>query len=138
MSYWYVPGKGLRKGDKPSGDAVEIPAATYHTCIENYSLYDIGFEDGVFYARIDLDAYRKAALDQIKNTNYIDHLGTRYYDDELPYLSESYWTRSGQPCRLTQAEMIRLVTNRNRKFGTLYRNIAEAECADEIDAYTRE
>lgn len=138
MNYWYVPNKGLHKGEKPSGDAVEIPAATYHTCIENYSLYDISIEDGVFYARVNVEAYRRTALDQIKNTNYIEHLGTRYYDDELPYLSESYWTRSGHPCRLTQAEMIKLVSARNRKFGALHRRISEAECVDEIDAYARE
>lgn len=138
MSYWYVPGQGLRKCDeKPCDDAVEIPAATYHTCIENYSMLDIGYKDGVFYANIDVNAYRLAVLDKLKNMNYIVHKGVRYFDDELPYISESYFTREGCPCNITQEQLIALVTERNRKYGALRRRVMDAECADEIDAYMR-
>jgi hypothetical protein len=138
MSYWYVPGQGLRKCDeKPSDEAVEIPAATYHTCIENYSMYNLGFKDGIFFANIDVNAYRLAALDKLKNMNYIVYRGTRYFDDELPYISESYFTRDGYPCKISQEQMIALVTERNRKYGILRRRVTEAECADEIDAYMR-
>lgn len=139
MSYWYVKGVGLRRSEsRPDGVAVEIPAGTYHQCLEHYSLLDIGFDDGVFYARIDVNAYRLAALDKLKNQNYITHKGVRYYDDELPYLSEQYYTREGYRCELTQAQMITLVTSRNRRYAVLRRNVTDAMCADEIDAYMRE
>ena len=139
MNYWYVKGVGLRKSEtRPDGVAVEIPPDTYHHCLENYSMLDIGYDDGIFFARIDLRAYRAAALSKLENLNYITHKGVQYFDDELLYLSESYYTRSGYRCVLTQAEMITLVTNRNRRYALQRRNIADAECAEEIDAYLRD
>lgn len=138
MSYWYVHGVGLRRSEEPPADAVEIPAATYHYCLENYSMLDIGFENGIFYARVDFAAYRAAALSKLENPNYIMHKGVKYFDDELPYLHEFYYTRSGCRCELTTKQMIDMVTARNRRYGMLRRNISDAECAEEIDAYLRD
>lgn len=139
MTYWYVKGVGLRKSEtRPDGVAVEIPPDTYQHCLERYSMLDIGYEDGIFFARIDFKAYRAAALSKLENPNYITHKGVRYFDDEFPYLHEFYYTRSGYRCELTQSQMLQMVTARNRKYGLLRRNIEGAECAEEIDAYLRD
>jgi hypothetical protein len=139
MSYWYVKDVGLRRSEeKPAGVAVEIPADTYRHCVEHYSLLDIGYEDGVFYARVDINAYRQEALAKLQNLNYITHKGVQYFDDELPYLSEIYYTRSGYRCELTQEQMIKMVTDRNRRYSLQRRNIQDAECTEEIDAYMRD
>ena len=139
MKYWYVKDAGLQKSEtQPAGIAVEIPADTYHHCLEHYSLLDIGYEGGIFYARLDVKAYRQEALAKLQNPNYITHKGVQYFDDELPYLHEFYYTRSGYRCELTQSQMIQMVTARNRRYSSQRRNIEDAECTEEIDAYMRD
>jgi hypothetical protein len=135
MRYWVVNGT-LRKGDWVEG-AVEISEEQYRYYLDNYDLLFIEVVDGMVRSRVDIAAYRRAAIAKLENVNYIivDH--RKYFDDELPYLSDDYYLRSGGPCRLTKERMIKLVTERNRDYTMRRSGIQTAKTPEEVDGYLK-
>lgn len=133
MSHWVVNGT-LRKGDWIEG-AVEISEELYRYYLDNYDLLTISVVDGMVRHKVDIVAYRRAAMARLENVNYIfvDH--RKYYDDELPYLSDNYCLRSGGPCRITKDQMIKLVTERNRDYTMRRSGIQTAKTPEEVDGY---
>mgnify|MGYP003482644976 CR=1 FL=1 len=132
--HWYVHGVGLRCGEWCPG-AIAISEHLYAYCKENYDLLHIVVDDGVVRATIDIVAYRKLALTRIANTDYIVVDNRKYFDDELPYMSADYITRSGYPCLLSQQQMIKKVTERNRQFALRRSGIQTATTPEEIDGF---
>lgn len=133
MRHWVVNG-ALRKGDYVEG-GVEITEETYRYFLDNYDLLTIEVVDGKVRSRVDMVAYRRAALAKLENVNYIvvDH--RKYFDDELPYLSGDYFLRSGGPCLLTKEQMIKKVTERNRDYTMRRSGIQTAKTPEEVDGY---
>lgn len=135
MRYWVVNGS-LRKGDWIEG-ATEIDEDTYRYFLDNYDLLHIEVVDGKVSSRVDVAAYRRAALAKLANVNYIIVDNVKYFDDELPYLSETYYLRQGGTCRLSKEQMIKLVTERNRKYTMQRSGIQTARTAEEVDGYLK-
>jgi len=98
-------------------------------------LVSIVVVNGEVRATIDIVAYRKAALSRVENVNYIVVDNRKYFDDELPYLNPDYFLRAGGPCLLTQVQMVKLVTERNRQFTLRRSGIQTAKTPEEIDGY---
>lgn len=132
--FWFVDGVGLRRGSRCE-NAYPITQTQYSYWKEHYELLNITIVDGVPVAHTDIVAYRKAALSRVQNVNFIIVDNRKYFDDELPYMSGDYFLRSGGPCRITQAQMIKLVTERNRQFTMRLSGIQTAKTPEEIDGY---
>ncbi|MFA7287206.1 MAG: hypothetical protein WC052_06090 [Patescibacteria group bacterium] len=134
--YWYVEGKGLVSGNvEPDGRIFPLDEQTFAHCRDNYELLDIFVRDNQLHITIDMPAYRAAAQEKLVNVNYIVHSNVKYYDDELGYLSDTYITRSGYPCVLTQKQMIQRVTERNRLYAYKRSGINSARTPEEVDDY---
>lgn len=132
MSYWYIDGVGLREGDWCE-NAYPLDEQTYAYCRDNYALLDMSVISGQVHVKVNIAAYRRAALARLQNTNFVVVDNKRYYDDELPYISAMYITRSGDPCTITQEIMIKTVTERNRQFAMRRSCIQSAQQPDMID-----
>lgn len=136
---WYVEGKGLVRGNVvPSGNAYPLDEHTFAHLLANYDLLNIFVRDGVVHAEVDMHAYRLAALAKLQNVDYIMHNNVKYCDDELGYMSDTYITRSGYPCVLTQKQMIQRVTERNRLFAYRRSGISSARTPEEVEEYLNE
>ncbi len=133
MRHWVVNGT-LRKGDWVEG-AIEISEETYRYFLDNYDLLLIEVVDGKVRSKVDIAAYRRAAIAKLENVNYIIVDNRKYFDDELMYLSDDYCLRSGGHCRLTKERMIKLVTERNRDYTMRRSGIQTAKTPEEVDGY---
>lgn len=131
MKYWYVDGS-LRKGDWVQG-AIEISAAQFDFYSANLDTLMLFVRNGRVVHQIDMAAYRRAALAKLENKNFVVVDGTKYFDDELGYLSENYIARSGGPCRISKEKMIALVTERNRIYTMRRSGIQTARTPEEVD-----
>jgi len=135
MKYWVSTNGSLGKGADIEQGAVEIGADVFQYLVDNQTMFIIQVVDGAVSWRINMAAYRRAALARLENVNFITFQNVKVYDDELPYLGPSYFLREGGPCRISQDQMIRLVTERNRIYTLRRSGIQTAKTPEEVDGY---
>lgn len=134
MKYWVADGS-LGKGTEVEKGGTEIDEATYSYLRENFNLLTIEVVGSKVVSRVNMAAYRRAALARLENPAFVVVDNIKIHDDELPYLGPDYFLREGGPCRVTKEQMIRLVTERNRIYTLRRSGIQTAPTPEEVDGY---
>lgn len=137
MNAWYVPGQGLiQSTTRPCAEELyPLDPVTYQYCMQHFDFIEFDVSADGLRIRIDLEAYREHALLLIKNENFVTYRGARIYDDEHPFLGDTYFTREGELCHVTKDEHIAFVRERNKLYAESRRGILQARTPEEIDGF---